>query len=157
MRCDRGFVGYTFPERAWFANGAQNALGSFRVASLWQNFVTSSGVRTASSRGVDANSGVAESAQMPPSRSRQVLFHISTGYGSVLFSILSSIVLMMRSVQAQQTFTCGVSFRGDQQAQRKIKSEAYYVEKKGAKQIKDKAEAEADLSAVAPVLEEFGF
>lgn len=43
------------------------------------------------------------------------------------------------------------------QAQRKIKSEAYYVEKKGAKQIKDKAEAEADLSAVAPVLDKFGF
>lgn len=43
------------------------------------------------------------------------------------------------------------------QAQRKIKSEAYYVEKKGAKQLKDKATAEANLSAVAPVLEEYGF
>ena len=43
------------------------------------------------------------------------------------------------------------------QAQRKIKSEAYYVEKKSAKQIKDKAEKEANLAAVAPVLEEFGF
>lgn len=43
------------------------------------------------------------------------------------------------------------------QAQRKIKSEAYYVEKKGATQIKEKAEAAADLSAVTPVLEQFGF
>ncbi|CAM9685040.1 unnamed protein product [Sphacelaria rigidula] len=43
------------------------------------------------------------------------------------------------------------------EAQRKIKSEAYYVEKKSAKQIKDKAEKEADLAAVTPVLEEFGF
>lgn len=43
------------------------------------------------------------------------------------------------------------------QAQRKIKSEAYYVEKKGAKQLKEKAAAEADLTAVAPVLEQFGF
>lgn len=43
------------------------------------------------------------------------------------------------------------------QAQRKIKSEAYYVEKKSAKQLKDKASAEADLSAVAPVLEQYGF
>lgn len=43
------------------------------------------------------------------------------------------------------------------QAQRKIKSDAYYVEKKAAKQLKDKAAAEADLKAVAPVLEQFGF
>ncbi|CAN0293937.1 unnamed protein product [Pylaiella littoralis] len=43
------------------------------------------------------------------------------------------------------------------EAQRKIKSEAYYVEKKGAKQLKEKAAAEADLTAVAPVLEQFGF
>lgn len=43
------------------------------------------------------------------------------------------------------------------QAQRKIKSEAYYVEKKGAKQLKEKATAEANLSAVAPVLEQYGF
>lgn len=43
------------------------------------------------------------------------------------------------------------------QAQRKIKSEAYYVEKKGAKQLKDKAEAEAELGAVTPVLEQYGF
>ncbi|CAM9157232.1 unnamed protein product [Hapterophycus canaliculatus] len=43
------------------------------------------------------------------------------------------------------------------EAQRKIKSEAYYVEKKGAKQLKEKATAEANLSAVAPVLEQYGF
>ncbi|CAB1113772.1 unnamed protein product [Ectocarpus sp. 4 AP-2014] len=43
------------------------------------------------------------------------------------------------------------------EAQRKIKSEAYYVDKKAAKQLKDKATAEANLAAVAPVLEEYGF
>lgn len=48
-------------------------------------------------------------------------------------------------------------FRALVQAQRKIKSEAYYVDKKAAKQLKDKATAEANLAAVAPVLEEYGF
>lgn len=43
------------------------------------------------------------------------------------------------------------------QAQRKVKSEAYYVEKKANDRIKETAKAEADLSAVAPVLEKFGF
>ncbi|CAM9146413.1 unnamed protein product [Ascophyllum nodosum] len=43
------------------------------------------------------------------------------------------------------------------EAQRKVKSEAFYVDKKANKRIKDTAEAEADLSSVAPVLEEFGF
>lgn len=38
-----------------------------------------------------------------------------------------------------------------------MKSEAYYVEKKANERIKETAEAEADLSAVAPVLEKFGF
>ena len=38
-----------------------------------------------------------------------------------------------------------------------MKSEAFYVDKKANKRIKDTAEAEADLSSVAPVLEEFGF
>lgn len=31
------------------------------------------------------------------------------------------------------------------------------MEKKGAKQLKEKAEAEANLGAVAPVLEQYGF
>ncbi|CAM9171566.1 unnamed protein product [Discosporangium mesarthrocarpum] len=43
------------------------------------------------------------------------------------------------------------------ESQRKIKSEAYYQEKKGAKQLLEKAKAEADLSKVTPVLEQFGF
>ncbi|CAM9187497.1 unnamed protein product [Choristocarpus tenellus] len=43
------------------------------------------------------------------------------------------------------------------EVQRKIKSEAYYKEKKSANLLKAKAVEEADLSKVAPVLEQYGF
>ncbi|CAM9271028.1 unnamed protein product [Chrysoparadoxa australica] len=43
------------------------------------------------------------------------------------------------------------------EAQRKVKSEAYYQEKKAATALKAKATAQADLSKVTPVLEQFGF
>ena len=43
------------------------------------------------------------------------------------------------------------------EAQRKIKPETYCVEKNGAKLIKEKAKAAADLSAVTPVLEQYGY
>ena len=43
------------------------------------------------------------------------------------------------------------------EAQRKIKEQAYYAEKKAEVAAKAKAIASADLSAVAPVLSGFGF
>ena len=43
------------------------------------------------------------------------------------------------------------------EAQRKIKEQAYYAQKKAAAAVKSKAEKEADLSAVQPVLAAAGF
>jgi large subunit ribosomal protein L13Ae len=43
------------------------------------------------------------------------------------------------------------------EAQRKIKEQAYYTEKKAQVAQKAKAVAAADLSAVAPVLAQYGF
>jgi large subunit ribosomal protein L13Ae len=43
------------------------------------------------------------------------------------------------------------------EAQRKIKEQAYYAEKKAKIATKEKAAASADLSAVAPTLESFGY
>jgi large subunit ribosomal protein L13Ae len=43
------------------------------------------------------------------------------------------------------------------EAQRKIKEQTYYVEKKANIQAKAKAEAAADLSAVEPVLSAVGY
>ena len=43
------------------------------------------------------------------------------------------------------------------EAQRKIKEQAYYAEKKAAVAAKGKAAAAADLSAVAPVLAALGY
>ena len=43
------------------------------------------------------------------------------------------------------------------EAKRKVKSEAFYQEKKAKTALKAKAEKEADLSAVTPVLEAHGF
>lgn len=42
------------------------------------------------------------------------------------------------------------------ESQRKVKSEAFYQQKKALRALKAKAEKEADLSAVAPVLEQYG-
>ena len=42
------------------------------------------------------------------------------------------------------------------EAQRKAKEQAYYAEKKARAALKAKAEAAADLSAVAPVLSALG-
>ena len=43
------------------------------------------------------------------------------------------------------------------EAQRKIKDQAFYAEKKAALSAKAKATAAADLSSVAPVLASFGY
>ena len=43
------------------------------------------------------------------------------------------------------------------EAQRKVKEQAYYAEKKAANIQKTKAAAAADLKAVAPVLASFGY
>jgi large subunit ribosomal protein L13Ae len=43
------------------------------------------------------------------------------------------------------------------EAQRKIKEQAYYAEKKQQIALKAKATAAADLTAVAPVLAQFGY
>ena len=43
------------------------------------------------------------------------------------------------------------------EAKRKIKSEAFYVQKKAKAVLKAKAEAAADLSSVTPVLSQFGY
>jgi large subunit ribosomal protein L13Ae len=43
------------------------------------------------------------------------------------------------------------------EAQRKIKEQAYYAEKKAVQTAKDKATASADLSAVTPILASFGY
>lgn len=43
------------------------------------------------------------------------------------------------------------------EAQRKIKEQAYYAEKKAQRALKSKATAAADLSAVTPVLASFGY
>jgi len=43
------------------------------------------------------------------------------------------------------------------EAQRKIKEQAYYAEKKAAAALKSKAESSADLSTVTPVLASFGY
>jgi large subunit ribosomal protein L13Ae len=42
------------------------------------------------------------------------------------------------------------------EATRKIKEQAYYVQKKAAQNLKRKAAAAADLSAVAPALASYG-
>ena len=42
------------------------------------------------------------------------------------------------------------------ETQRKIKEQAYYAEKKAKQVAKDKAAKAADLSAVAPVLAQYG-
>ena len=46
---------------------------------------------------------------------------------------------------------------GKLEAQRKIKEQAYYAEKKAAVALKAKAESSADLSAVKPILASFGY
>ncbi|CAM9899099.1 unnamed protein product [Phaeothamnion confervicola] len=43
------------------------------------------------------------------------------------------------------------------EAKRKVKSEAFYQQKKAAVALKKRAEKEADLSAVTPILAEHGF
>jgi large subunit ribosomal protein L13Ae len=43
------------------------------------------------------------------------------------------------------------------ETQRKAKEQAFYLEKKSKVQLKAKAAAAADLSAVAPTLAEFGY
>ena len=43
------------------------------------------------------------------------------------------------------------------EAKRKIKSQAFYLKKKAAKIVRDKAEASADLSKVTPILAAAGF
>jgi hypothetical protein len=43
------------------------------------------------------------------------------------------------------------------EAQRKIKEQAFYAEKKAQAALKGKAEAAADLSKVAPILAASGF
>ncbi len=43
------------------------------------------------------------------------------------------------------------------EAQRKVKEQAHYAQKKAAAVLRSKAEKEADLSAVAPVLASLGY